>query len=275
MKLAVSNLALPAYYHLGMLPYVHSLGVEGLEVVPAHTWPDRVTSRMVEEYRAAVEDAELSVIGMQGLFRHRPDLGIFTSGSKRARSLELLVQLSAVTRDLGGRTLILESRWRNDIPEREAWLLCRDFLHDVLPRIESHGTVLCFAPLATANGDFCRQARQCYMLTNAIDHDSFGLHLGAAALAANGEMGHSTFAAVRGRLELIHLDEPGHAVLGSSNRVDHIDMRNHLAAITYKGWASLVQQAVPSADPAVALRRGLRFFANSYMSNGAKRGIRV
>ncbi len=113
------------------------------------------------------------------------------------------------------------------------------------------------------------------MLTKAIDHDSFGLHLGAAALAANGEMGHTSFAAVRGRLELIHLDEPGHAVLGSSNRVDHIDMRNHLAAITYKGWASLVQQTVPSADPTDSLRLGLRFFANRYMSNGAKKGIRV
>jgi sugar phosphate isomerase/epimerase len=273
MKLAVSNLALPAYYHLGMLPFVNSLGVEGLEVVPAHTWPDRVSSRMVESYRAAAEEAELSIIGMHGLFRHRPDLGIFASGEMRARSLELLVQLSAVTRDLGGRTLVLESRWRNDIPEREAWLQCRDFLHEVLPRIESHGTVLCFAPLAPAGGDFCTLARHCYMLTNAIDHESFGLHLSAAALAANGEMGHTTFAAVRGRLELIHLDEPDHAVLGSSGRVDHTDMRNHLAAITYKGWASLVQTASSDAD--AGLKQGLRFFADSYMSAGTKRGIRV
>jgi hypothetical protein len=113
------------------------------------------------------------------------------------------------------------------------------------------------------------------MLANAIDHDSFGLHLGAAALSANGEMGHTTFAAVRGRLELIHLDDPGYAVLGSSNQVDHSDMRNHLAAITYKGWASLVQHTVPSSDPMDCLRSGLRFFANSYMSNGARKGIRV
>ena len=273
MKLAVSNLGLPAYYHLGMLPLVHSLGVEGLEVVPAHTWPDLVSSRMVESYRAAAEQAGLAIIGMHGLFRHRPDLGIFATGDKRARSLELLVQLSAVTRDLGGRTLVLESRRRNDIPEREAWLQCRDFLHEVLPRIESHGTLLCFAPLAAEGGDFCTLARHCYMLTNAIDHDSFGLHLGAAALSANGEMGHTTFAAVRGRLELIHLDEPDHAMLGSSGRVDHTDMRNHLAAITYKGWASLVQTA--SAEPGTSLQQGLRFFADSYMSAGTKRGIRV
>jgi sugar phosphate isomerase/epimerase len=242
VKLAVSNLALPAYYHFGMLPY---------------------------------EDAGLSLIGMHGLFPYRSDLGVFTSSEKRARSLDLLVQLSTVTRDLGGRTLILESRWRNNIPERDVWLQCRDFLHDVLPRIEGHGTVPCFAPLAPADGDFCRQARQCYMLTNAIDHDSFGLRLGAAALAANGEMGHTTFAAVRGRLELVHLDEPGRAVLGSSTGVDHIDMHNHLVAITYNGWVSLVQQTVPSAEPADGLRQGLGCFANSDMSNGAKKGIVV
>jgi sugar phosphate isomerase/epimerase len=273
MKLAVSNLALPAYYHLGMLPLVHSLGVEGIEVVPAHTWPDRVSAAMVNDYRDAVEAADMSVVGMHGLFRHRPDLGIFARGEKRARSLELLAQLSAVCRDLGGHTLILESRRRSDIPERDAWLQCRDFLHDLLPRIESHGTVLCFAPLAPADGDFCRQARECYMLTNAIDHDSFGLHLGAAALAASGEMGHTTFAAVRGRLEMIHLDEPGHAVLGSSARVDHKDMRNHLAAITYKGWASLVHTTIPSVDPVASLTQSLRCFANSYMVAEAKRGI--
>jgi sugar phosphate isomerase/epimerase len=273
MKLAVSNLALPAYYHLGMLPFVYSLGVDGLEVVPAHTWPDRVTSRMVESYRAAAEDAELAIIGMHGLFRHRPELGIFAAGEKRARSLEMLVQLSAVTRDLGGRTLILDSRWRNDVTEREAWLRCRDFLHELLPRIEDHGTVLCFAPLLPDDGDFCVLARHCYMLANAIEHDSFGLHLSSAALAANGEMGHCTFAAVRGRLDLVHLNEPGDAVLGNSDRVDHIDMRNHLAAITYSGWVSLVQRA--QADAANGLKQGLHFFASAYMSPGARKGIRV
>ncbi|PPQ35356.1 sugar phosphate isomerase/epimerase family protein [Rhodopila globiformis] len=275
MKLAISNLALPAYYHLGMLPCVHSLGVDGLEIVPTHTWPDRVTSAMVRDYRKAVEAAELSVIGMHGLFRHRPDLGLFTTGEKRARSLELLVQLSAACRDLGGRTLVLESRWRNDIAEREAWLQCRGFLYDLLPRIEGHGTVLCFAPLAPAEGDFCARARQCTMLSHAIGHRSFGLHLGAAALTANREMGHSTFAALARRLDLVHLDEPGQAVLGGSGQVDHSDMRNHLVAIGYQGWASLVQKVAPFADAAAGLKQGLRFFATSYGSAGARRGIRV
>jgi hypothetical protein len=74
-------------------------------------------------------------------------------------------------------------------------------------------------------------------------------------------------------LELIHLDEPNHAVLGSSGQVDHNDMRNHVAAITYNGWASMVQGTC--ADAAAGLKQGLRFFANSYMSAGTKRGIRV
>jgi sugar phosphate isomerase/epimerase len=230
---------------------------------------------MVRDYRRTVEAAGLSVIGMHGLFRHRPDLGLFTISEKRARSLELLAQLSAACRDLGGRTLVLESRWRNDIPEREAWLLCRGFLYDLQPRIESHGTVLCFAPLAPTDGDFCTRARQCTMLSYAIDHRSFGLHLAAAALTANGEMGHSTFSAMSGHLDLVHLDEPEQAVLGSSGRVDHRDMRNHLAAIGYKGWMSVVQKAPPFGEAAVALKQGLRVFATSYMSAGARRGLRV
>jgi hypothetical protein len=50
-------------------------------------------------------------------------------------------------------------------------------------------------------------------------------------------------------------------------------MRNHLAAITYNGWVSLVQRA--QADAANGIKQGLRYFAGTYMLSGASRGIRV
>ncbi len=162
--------------------------------------------------------------------------------------------------------LILGPRWRRRLTERVAWLHGRAFLELLLPRIESHGTVLCLSPIAPEHGDFCTTARECYMLVNAIDHPAFGLHLSAAGLAANGETGHAPFANVRGRLEHFHADEPGLAAPGSSGQIDHADLRRHLAAISYTGWVSLVQRNRPGSNLFAALENGVNFAANRYLA---------
>lgn len=264
MKLAASNLALPAFDHVHLLPKLHDLGIEGLEIAPSHTWHD-TTPATIAAYGKAVEAAGLKVVGLHGLLPDQSELGMFQDADTSARTLDHLVHLSAVCRDLGGKTLIWGPRWRNDLPDRVAWQQCRAFLEALLPRIEAHGTVLCFAPLGSSGGDFCATAKDCYLMVNALDHAAFGLHLGATALMESGEMGHATFAVVRGRLELFHADEPGLAALGSSGRVDHTDLRRHLAAISYFDWVSIVQRAWPDEDPLGALARGIAFTAERYL----------
>lgn len=262
MKLCASTLALPAFDHLHLLPEVKALGVDGIELAPAQCWtdPDRVSAAEVSAYRHAAESAGLTVVGLHGL----PGTGMFADAETQERTIDTLVARSALCRDLGGRTLILGARWSHDLPEREAWKAGRDFLERLLPRIEAHGTVLCLAPLAPEDGDFCATAKSCYLLTNAVDHPSLGLHLSAAALAANGERGHATFAAVRGRLDHFHADEPQLAPAGSSDQVDHADLRRHLAAISYFGWISVVQRQVPGLS-LEALQLGVRFIAGTYL----------
>ena len=39
MKIAASTLALPAFDHLPLLPRLAEMGVAGIEIAPAHTWP--------------------------------------------------------------------------------------------------------------------------------------------------------------------------------------------------------------------------------------------
>lgn len=266
MKLCASTLALPAFDHLSLLPEVKAMGLDGIEIAPAHTWadPNTVTAAETAAYRRETEAAGLKVVGLHALLDGEPGAGMFDGADGRARMAELLVQRSALCRDLGGRTLILGARWRHDLPEIEAWKSARAFFENLLPRIEAHGTMLCLAPLAAGEGDFCATAKSCYMLTNAIDHPSLGLHLAANALNDNGEMGHATFAAVRGRLEHFHADEPGLAVAGSSERIDHADLRRHLAAISYFGWVSVVQHQVPGLS-LEALRLGTRYVADTYL----------
>jgi sugar phosphate isomerase/epimerase len=168
---------------------------------------------------------------------------------------------------LGGRTLILDSRWARTLPAKEAWLQCRAFLERLLPRIEDHGTILCFAPLTPTDGDFCRLARECLMLVDAIDHPSFGLHVRTAALSANGETGHQHFAGRRGRLDHVHIDEPGLVALGSSGAVDHADMRRHLSAISYDGWLSVVQRFQPDVSTYESVLAAVRGFNGFYLQS--------
>ena len=274
MKLAVSNLALPAINHLHLLPALAEMGVGGLEIAPAHTWPDtwsELGATAIDLYRRAARGAGLTVVGLHALLAGRPELGLFKGHETRARTADFITHLSAVCRDLGGNTLVLGSRWRGDIRERDAWVECRAFLDTVLPRIEGHGTKLCLAPLTPDDGDFCATARQCRILAYALDdHPALGLHLGAAAVTANGEMGHATFAGLRGRLDHFHADEPGLDVVGSTGRVDHPDLRRHLAAISYGDWVSLVQRPSPAPDPLADLRCATQFASGCYLPVDAR-----
>ena len=270
MRLAFSNLALPAFDHLDQLSELRALGVEGLEIAPDHTWPrphfgKGFDARHVATYAQCAQSAGLQVVGLHALLGGRLEFGIFDDADIRHHTIEHLVHLSEICRDLGGRSLILDARWARQLARKEAWLQCRAFLERLLPRIEAHGTILCFAPLAPDEGDFCRLASECLMLVNALDHASFGLHIGTAALTANGENGHQHFAARRGRLDHVHIDEPGLVALGASGAVDHADMRRHLSAISYDGWLSVVQRHHPSAPRHETLLASVRGFNAIYL----------
>ncbi len=106
--------------------------------------------------------------------------------------------------------------------------------------------------------------RELFMLASAIDHPSLGLHVSTAALAANDETGHKNFAARRGRLDHVHIDEPGLVALGASGNVDHADVRRHLSAISYTGWCSVVQRLRPGLSPTDLVFRSVRGFKAMY-----------
>ncbi|MCW2284529.1 sugar phosphate isomerase/epimerase [Rhodoblastus acidophilus] len=269
MRLAFSNLTLPAFDHLHFLPDLAAFGVQGIEIAPDHTFRrphfgKDFCAREVATYGQTARLAGLQVVGLHALLGGRPELDIFGDADIRHHTISHLVHLSEVCRDLGGRTLILDSRWARDMTRKDAFWQCRAFLEKLLPRIEGHGTVLCLAPLAPEQGDFCRLAPELFMLANALDHQSLGLHVATAAFAANGETGHKNFAARRGRLDHVHIDEPGLVALGASGKVDHADVRRHLSAISYTGWCSVVQRLRSGLSPTDLVFRSVRGFKAIY-----------
>jgi sugar phosphate isomerase/epimerase len=250
-KFALSNNALPAYDHGELLPQVRSLGFTGLEVAPGRVWADverDATPAAVEAYRRSVEDAGLQVVGLHALLEDQPQLGVLRDGDAAQRSADYLVHLSEICRDLGGQTLILGAgRELNGVAPDQAWHQCLAFLEDLIPRIEDHGTQLCFAPLEATPESFCPTARECRIMAVAVDHTAFGLQLNTAALLANNEANHATFSAIYGHLDHFTISEAGRVSLGLSGRIDHAAMRRHLAAGNFPGWISVHQDATP--DP--------------------------
>ena len=189
-KLAVSNIALSAYDHAAELGRLTDLGLSGVEVAPSRVWRDTwhgLTPALVAAYRRDVEAAGLGVVGLHSLFYDHPELGLFRDAETRARSLDFLVHLSAVCRDLGGRTLIWGGGRRlGDVGQAPARAEAQAFMAELCRRIEGHGTVFCFEPLGPDETDFINSAFDALAIVAAVDHPALRMQLDAKALVANG-----------------------------------------------------------------------------------------
>ncbi|KIL97739.1 putative D-tagatose 3-epimerase [Paramagnetospirillum magnetotacticum MS-1] len=267
MKFAVSNIALPAFDHLSAFPVLRGYGFTGLEVAPSRVWHGSWDAAGVAAYRRAAESAGLAVVGLHSLFFDRPELGLFKPAETRLATLDFMTGLSALCRDLGGRTLIYGGgRRRGEMPVAQAMDETRRFLSELLPRMEAHGTMLCFEPLGPKDSDFLNSAAECRALADEFAHPALGLQLDAKALVENGETGEETFRAVKGRLAHFHANDPGLVVPGSTGIVDHAVLGARLRAIGYDGWVSSEQRMLSEAGALADAEAGGRTLLRCYGS---------
>lgn len=268
IRLACSNIGLPPYDHAGMLPRLASLGVTGLEVAPSRIWRDTWTgldAAEVTAYRRAADSAGLQIVGLHSLFFDHPEMSVTKGGETLERTIAFTRHLSALCRDLGGRTLVYGGgRRRGDVPPEAARAGLMAYLDAVLPTLESHRTILCFEPLGANDTDFLNTAAECIDLVEAVGHPALGIQLDAKALVDNGEAGAAIFQRVAGRLDHYHANDPGLVVVGSTRAVDHAALGRHLAAISYQGWVSIEQRMLSEDDPLADLAASIAATAASY-----------
>lgn len=268
MRLAISNIALPAYDHAGLFPRLRELGLTGLEVAPSRAWENMdqgPSAHDVDIYRRAVERAGLTVVGLHSLFWQVPDLGLFRAPQARAQTLDFLVRLSALCRDLGGRTLIYGSapaRRRGALSREAAIAEAVRFFNDLCPRIESHGTCFCFEPLGPEDSDFVNSAFESLTIVRAVGHPALRVQLDAKALVANSEVSPDVFRTTAPYLVHFHANEPDLGIVGSSGKVDHGLLGRMLNDVGYKGFVSIEQRMLSQENSmsdietsAAALRR--------------------
>ena len=270
MRFAVSNIGLPAFDHASLLGRVRAFGLEGLEVAPSRVWRDTwrgLKSADVAAYRRAVEGAGLRVIGLHSLFFDQPELGLFKGAAARARTLAFLEHLSAVCRDLGGRTLVYGSaaaRRRGDLAPGVAFAEAADFFGALARRIEGHGTCFCFEPLGPDESDFVNSAFDSIRIVKAVANPRLRVQLDAKALVANNEATIATFRAAAPFLVHVHANDPGLGVLGSTGQVDHAALGSMLRDIGYDGCVSIEQRMLTADNPLGDIARSAQVLRQCY-----------
>lgn len=268
MKFAASNIALPAYEHARELGQLREMGLKGIEVAPSRVWRDTwggLSAGDVTVYRKDVEAAGLKVVGLHSLFFDHHDLGLFCADEFRSQTLDFMVHLSALCRDLGGKTLIYGGgRRRGDIPQDEAYKRTIDFCGTLCARIEEHGTCYCFEPLGPKKMDFINSVDDSLRIVCAVNSPALRVQLDAEALADNNEIMESTFQAAKPYLVHVHANEPGFEVLGSSGKVDHAAIGTHLRAISYEGFVSIEQKMLSNQIPLADLARSIAVLSECY-----------
>ena len=268
MKFAASNIALSPFNHAEELKGLRALGLSGLEVAPSRVWLDTwrgLTGKEVADYRRAVEDAGLGVVGLHSLFYDHADLGLFKDPDGRADSLDFLEHLSGVCRDLGGRTLIYGGgRKRGSLPAEDARTEAINFFQELSTRIEDHGTCFCFEPLGPNDTDFINSALESLDIVNQVASPTLAVQLDAKALLENDEAGAETFEAVKDKLVHFHANEPGLGILGSSGAIDHAALGKRLKDIGYDGYVSIEQRMIDETDPLAAVRQSATILRECY-----------
>lgn len=265
-RLALSNIALPAGDQTALLPAVAALGIEGVEVAPSRIWADTgagLDPARVSAYRRAVEAAGMIIVGLHSLFFDHPELGLFRPEARGA-TLDFLVHLSAVCRDLGGRTLIWGGgRRRGPVAPQDATAEAVHFMSELCARIEGHGTCVCFEPLGPKDSDFVNSAFEAVAIAAAVNHPAFAVQLDAKALVENAEDTIAPFAAAKSRLVHFHANQPGLGPL-DQGPVDHRKMGDFLRQIGYDQYVSIEQRMLNETDPMADVRRSVAVLKDCY-----------
>lgn len=268
MKYSASNIALNAYDHAEQLPKLVEMGLSGLEVAISRVWKETyqgLTSQDVKAYRKSVENAGLDIVGLHSLFFDQPDLGLFKERDIRDETLIFMVHLSTVCRDLGGKTLIYGSgRKRGELPLENAFHEAISFFEDLIPRIEGHGTVFCFEPLAPKDSDFVNSVYDSIRLVKEINHPSLKCQLDAKALVATGELTSQVFKDAAPYLVHVHANEFDLGVLDADGPIDHRYIGKSLNEIGYDGYVSIEQKMVDQEAPLAALSKSAAVLIDNY-----------
>jgi len=268
MRPAISNIALPAFNHIADLSKIAEIGYHGIEVAPSRIWQDTwngLQNDHVTRYRTEIEHAGLTVVGLHSLVFDHPELQLFGNPTSTEATLQFMVHLSSVCRDLGGRTLIWGGgRRRGTISADEAFDRAVEFMCALCDKTSGHGTIFCFEPLGPSDSDFVNGVLEAKAIADAVNRPNLCIQIDAKALVENNEIDADVFDAVTPALVHFHANEPGLGVIGSSGIVDHVRIGDMLNRAGYDRFVTAEQRMLSETRYLNDARESFRVLKTAY-----------
>ena len=137
-------------------------------------------------------------------------------------------------------------------------------MDELIPRIESHGTILCFEPLGPGDTDFLNSVEETLGLVKEISHPALRIQVDAKALIQNDELKEDVFEKVGSYLVHVHANEPDLGILGTSKTVDHARIGELLSNIGYDAYVSVEQRMIDRDHVLQAVAQSAKVLIENY-----------
>jgi len=177
MRMALCNEVLAGMPLERQCEYAASLGYDGLEIAPftLSASPERISTAEAAKIRATVEASGLVVTGLHWLLVKPEGLSLTgPDATVRARTIEVMVRLTALCAELGGAVLVHGSPRQRQIAAGEAHAVASARLQDGLAQAASAaakaGVIYCIEPLSRQETPLVNTIAEAAELVRAIDH---------------------------------------------------------------------------------------------------------
>jgi D-psicose/D-tagatose/L-ribulose 3-epimerase len=177
MRIALCNEVLAGMPLERQCEYAASLGYEGLEIAPftLSASPERISTAEAAKIRTTVEASGLVVTGLHWLLVKPEGLSLTSpDATVRARTIDVMIRLTALCAELGGAVLVHGSPQQRQIAAGETHAVALARLQDGLVQVASAaakaGVIYCIEPLSRQETSLVNTVAEAVELVRAIDH---------------------------------------------------------------------------------------------------------
>jgi D-psicose/D-tagatose/L-ribulose 3-epimerase len=177
MRIALCNEVLAGMPLERQCEVAAQLGYDGLEIAPftLSDAPEKISTAQASKIRATVEAAGLVVTGLHWLLVKPEGLSLTDpDATVRARTLDVMIRLTALCAELGGAVLVHGSPKQRQIAPGETHAIAlarlRDGLAQVALAAASAGVMYCIEPLSRQETSVVNTLAEAAELVRSIDH---------------------------------------------------------------------------------------------------------
>ena len=177
MRIALCNEVLAGMPLERQCEYAASLGYDGLEIAPftLSASPERISAAEAAKIRTTVEASGLVVTGLHWLLVKPEGLSLTSpDATVRARTIDVMIRLTALCAELGGAVLVHGSPQQRQIAAGETHAVALARLQDGLVQVASAaakaGVIYCIEPLSRKETALVNTLAEAVELVRAIDH---------------------------------------------------------------------------------------------------------